>query len=148
MSKEDHIRELNSLMMAVGRWLARSARRGFDRYPVNGPQFFLLRHVHTTGPVSISELAAGLGFDQSTISNVVNSLRKKGLVEKQKAAHDRRITLVELTPTGKDVVERVMTERYKRVENLLCEFPEEDLAHLVQLFRKLENGIESGQLWD
>jgi len=142
VSKEEYIRQLDRILAGIGRRFA-NARRGFRKLPVSGPEFFMLRHVADAGPARISALAQGLALDQSTVSNVVNSLEEKGLVEKNKDPDDRRVTLVSVTREGRMILEQVADHRSEQMRQTLGQLPEEDLAGLVRIFAKLRRIMET-----
>ena len=141
MDKEDYIRQLDRILTGFGRRFA-NVRRGFEELPVSGPEFFLLRHVKLAGPLSVSAVAEGLALDQSTISNLVNALEAKGLVQREKDPADRRVTLVNVTGAGCKVLDQAAAARFRRVRQLFSRLSEEDLAHLVRIFSKLRQWLE------
>jgi len=66
----------------------------------------VLTHLAVTGPLTVGEAAAHLGRAQSVVSEIVDGLARKGLLERERDPHDRRRTLVWLTGEGQDVLRR------------------------------------------
>lgn len=58
-------------------------------------------------PLSMRELAAGLGCDPSNVTGITDRLEARGLVERQVAASDRRVKTLVLTSTGMELRERL-----------------------------------------
>ena len=52
-------------------------------------------------PRTVSELAAAMMVTVSTMTIAINRLEKKGLVERERAGHDRRVVRVRLTERGR-----------------------------------------------
>lgn len=138
--KKELIRELDRIMAAIGRFFA-SAREGFREFPLSGPQFFLLRHLLLAGPASISDIAAGLRLNQSTVSNVVNDLHRLHLVTKQIDPMDRRVVQVQITAEGRRVAEKTEAARCDRMNQLFSYLSEAELADLVRIFTNLQRGL-------
>jgi DNA-binding MarR family transcriptional regulator len=67
-------------------------------------------------PVSQRELAQCLHFDASNITDIVDRLQERGLVERQVDPQDRRVRRVVLTPEGE-------ATRRKLMESLVAELP-------------------------
>lgn len=99
------------------------------------------------GKTSLSDLAAALGLDLSTVSRVVDGLVKQGLLCREVDSFDRRKTKLLLTDAGKRLVEdidRGMREYVRAVlEQMLSDKREgvlESLEHLVEAMRKIRGG--------
>jgi DNA-binding MarR family transcriptional regulator len=60
------------------------------------------------GPLSLSGLAEAIGVDAPYATLIVDSLEKRGLVERKPDPEDRRRKLVSLTPAGTEAVIRVI----------------------------------------
>lgn len=58
------------------------------------------------GPLRITELATMEGVSQPSMSGVVSSLERAGLVERQPDPRDRRVVLVALTDGGKALLQQ------------------------------------------
>jgi DNA-binding MarR family transcriptional regulator len=65
-----------------------------------------LHHLARSGPLTIGELARHFGRAQSVVSEIVDGLEAKGLLERMRDARDRRRTLVWLTDEARRVLER------------------------------------------
>ena len=58
-------------------------------------------------PRTMSEVANALQCDNSNVTGIVDSLEQKGLVLRRPSEEDRRVKLIELTPEGREVHERL-----------------------------------------
>jgi DNA-binding MarR family transcriptional regulator len=59
-----------------------------------------------SGPLTVGEAAGHLQRAQSVVSDIVTQLAGKGLLERWRDPRDRRRTLVWLTPSGLQFLER------------------------------------------
>ena len=66
----------------------------------------VLTHLAVAGPLTVGEAATHLGRAQSVVSEIVDGLQRKGLLERERDPADRRRTLVWLTETGQDTLRR------------------------------------------
>src|SRR5919198_4144138 len=66
------------------------------------PQFIALRHLRH-GPQSAGKLAEKFGVSRPTITRMVDGLIKKGLVERHVDPLDRRVAIISLTSSGRDL---------------------------------------------
>jgi DNA-binding MarR family transcriptional regulator len=81
-------------------------RRDGPRSELSGASRAVLNHLAVTGPVTVGEAALHLDRAQSVVSEIVDGLERKALLERERDPSDRRRTLVWLTPTGQEVLRR------------------------------------------
>jgi len=72
--------------------------------------FRVLFAIQHAGPLTPRELAVLFSVSQASISSVLNTLERDGLVNRGKSAQDGRKVVVSLTPLG----ERTATELFRR----------------------------------
>jgi MarR family transcriptional regulator, organic hydroperoxide resistance regulator len=58
-------------------------------------------------PLTVSRLATAAGVRPTTLTNLLDRLEGRGLLTRRPSPGDRRSLLVELTPAGHEVAERV-----------------------------------------
>ncbi|GGP68322.1 MarR family winged helix-turn-helix transcriptional regulator [Saccharothrix coeruleofusca] len=58
----------------------------------------------------MTDLAAFLGLDKSTMSGLVERAERRGLVARGKSPEDRRVVDVTITPAGRELAERLQEE--------------------------------------
>jgi len=69
----------------------------FDLSPV---QCHVLHLIEPGRPLPMSRLAATLSCDASNVTGLVDRLESRGLVRRQPSPEDRRVKVLQLTPTG------------------------------------------------
>ncbi len=77
-----------------------------------------------------SEIAKMLSVTPAAISSLVEKLEWKGLVLREFSTQDRRRVVVQLTELGKGIVERVNTQRRRRLGRILREMEPEERENL------------------
>ncbi|MFF4383334.1 MarR family winged helix-turn-helix transcriptional regulator [Kitasatospora sp. NPDC001547] len=71
------------------------------------------------------------------ITNRVDRLSAKGLVERNPCPTDRRAVLVRLTPAGKDLIDGALAGHVRNEERILSALDAEERTRLDALLRKL-----------
>jgi DNA-binding MarR family transcriptional regulator len=77
------------------------SRRLAETCGLTGPQFVVLREAARLKEASVSALARAVSLSQPTVSGILERLEKRGLVERERSAQDRRALRVRVTPEGK-----------------------------------------------
>jgi MarR family transcriptional regulator, organic hydroperoxide resistance regulator len=72
--------------------------------------FVLLMTLWITGPRETRELAAVLRVTKGAIVGSVNTLERRGLVERERSMIDKRLVTVQLTSEGRALITRVQKE--------------------------------------
>jgi len=90
------------------------------------------------GSKNMSTVAKALDVTTGTLTISVNSLVKKGLVERVRSEDDKRVVLVSLTELGKEVFNRHLVFHEHMVDSITNELSEEELISLGDTLKKLE----------
>lgn len=89
------------------------------------------------GPQRLGALATAFGLDPSTITRQVKALEDAGLAERETDATDRRASILDLTPEGREVLDRTRMHRRGRLFEAMSDWtPQErtDFGHLLERF--------------
>ncbi len=66
------------------------------------------------GPQRLGALATAFGLDPSTITRQVQALEEAGLAERETDPSDRRASILDLTATGREVLDQTREHRRSR----------------------------------
>ena len=61
----------------------------------------------SSGEMSIGEISRHLGIAKPNITPLLDNLHAKGLLERVRSSHDRRVVNVALLPAGKEMADRI-----------------------------------------
>jgi DNA-binding MarR family transcriptional regulator len=110
-------------MLASSRALvALSARSIAATKDVTLPQYRMLV-VLDARPSNLTELAEALDVAGSTAMRMVDRLEAAGLVERTIRPDNRRVTHLELTPSGRRTVKQVTTRRRRDLQRVVEQVP-------------------------
>jgi DNA-binding MarR family transcriptional regulator len=98
---------------------------------------FAVRTLARLGEVPVSRYGAELGLARSTITNLVDRLERAGLVARVASPCDRRVTLVRLTPAGRDTTEAGARLGESDLVRRLLALSDADQASLAELLERL-----------
>jgi DNA-binding MarR family transcriptional regulator len=82
----------------------------------------LLLVAEHAGPLSVKDVADRLGISLPTASRAVDSLVRRGIVERAEDPADRRMKQVRTSPKGDRLMERLVAARIRAFEGLLDGF--------------------------
>lgn len=108
----------------------------FAQAGLTGAQFHTLVRIPDQG-IPVTRLAARSWADPGNASGVVDRLERDGLVERQPAAHDRRVVLVHVTPAGRALMDRLWPQYVDGIHRIMEPLSAEDRERLNELLDRL-----------
>jgi DNA-binding MarR family transcriptional regulator len=102
----------------------------------------LVRLDDASSPLRLSDLAASLELDLSTVSRQVRQLVDTGLVTRQADPDDGRAALVALSPRGRDVLEAVRAARRQVLSRTLADWTASERARMAHSVSRLAADVQ------
>lgn len=115
----------------------RKLELALERLDLTPPQFYVLATIGYTGGVPFSEIGAKMMVTVSNLTGIVDRLEEKGLVVRDRDAHDRRVVRVKLTPRGARVYHRTIPIFEKCVAQFFAPLEKPKQKELAALLRTL-----------
>ena len=112
----------------------------FAEHGLEGWEFDVLSALRRAGaPYQLSpgQLVQQTMVTSGTMTNRVDRLTHRGLVQRSPDPSDRRGVIVALTPAGRAVVDSAMADLLHRERDLLAELPAGERDDLADLLRRL-----------
>jgi len=104
----------------------------------------VLHHLAMSGPLTVGEMARHFARAQSVVSEIVDGMEKKGLLERMRDTRDRRRTLVWLTDEARAVLaRRQQVLDPARVAQAMRRMPEPDRTTLIESLRALVHAADT-----
>ena len=97
------------------------------------------------GPRRITELAATEALAQPTVTQLVDKLEKRALVERQRADDDGRVVLVAISDLGREQLEALRSRARAVMRETLSGLSDEELDELVAAAQTLGRLVETLQ---
>lgn len=101
-----------------------------SRCSVSGAQLWAISEVADLPGLRVTELAHAMSVHQSTASNLVGELERKGLIRKERGT-DQRVVLLYLTEQGNELVVRAPKPMMGVLPDALQRLPEDVINSLI-----------------
>jgi DNA-binding MarR family transcriptional regulator len=112
----------------------------FARYGLTWGEHLVLAALRRAGPpyrMNPTTLFDTMVLSSGAMTNRLDRLEEMDLVRRLPDPNDRRGRLVELTPKGREIVDKSVVEHFANEERLLSGLSAADRVQLAQLLRKL-----------
>jgi len=111
---------------------------------LTGPQcellFLLSCHGGERG-MSLTEMGEWQGVSKANMTGMVDRLEREGFVHREKDPHDRRLTMVRLTPKAVDLLETIEPLHQTHVENTFACLDPSEQEVLIRLLTRLRQSL-------
>lgn len=104
-------------------------------------QCLTLMEIEKNSEISVSDLAKNLSLDKSTVSRTVEGLVNIQMVDRNVPKENRRLALINLTDSGKQVCSTINYTQDAYVREILMDFTEEERELFLRLFAKLAGNM-------
>ena len=133
-------------LLRTTRFLEFTMSEVFARYGIGRAEFDVLASLRRAGPpfaLSPSRLSEGLLLSTAAMTNRVDRLEQLELVWRRSDDSDRRITLVELSELGRELIDEVFPVLVDEQQRFLGSLSAKDRRTLDGLLKKLLLELES-----
>lgn len=127
------------LTSVVGK-MQRQLSGALSMHGIGFTEYLVLRHLHESpeGKLRRIDLAEKVGLSASGVTRLLNPMHKIGLVAKESAPRDARVSLVALTDSGKRIFEESSTTFRAMAERILSKIDDSRRDTLVSIVASLD----------
>ena len=111
----------------------------FNLSPATGLVLSMLADSET--PISPNNIADRLIISRASVTSLLDSLEKRGFVKRQPHLTDRRMILVELTDSGRQVANRFRPIVHQHQKLWLNALDEEEQKRLIETLQRLQASL-------
>jgi DNA-binding MarR family transcriptional regulator len=94
------------------------------------------------GPQRLGALATAFGLDPSTITRQVKALEDAGLAARETDPSDRRASILDLTPEGREALDTTRTHRRSRLFEAMSDWSLEERAEFGRLLERFNHAVD------
>ncbi|RDI42317.1 MarR family winged helix-turn-helix transcriptional regulator [Falsibacillus pallidus] len=135
MNKKDElVGSIAQSFYEIGRYINRHLSQDQSLTP---PQFFILFNIFTCGKSTVSSLGSKLGLTSGATTIAANRLVESGLLSRIRDEEDRRVVWIDITDSGKNLMEEFNNRRNDLWGQVFADFKNEELIQFLELLKKV-----------
>lgn len=108
-----------------------------DGFGITPVQYAALQAVANSPGIDQRSVARSIGFDTSTIGEVIDRLEKRGLLKRNADPNDRRVRLLTMTAEGEGLLADITPSVLRVQELILDPLPQAERAEFVRMLKQL-----------
>jgi DNA-binding MarR family transcriptional regulator len=114
----------------------------FRRHRLTGPGFNVLMIIEGAGrPLAPHQIGDRRLVTRGTVTGLLDTLEKQGLVKRTPHPDDRRMLLIELTGKGKGILKDVCSELFPAQAEMISILPKREKEMLVRMLGRLQSHL-------
>jgi len=133
-----------ALLRAVAAELTAQLRLNLDSFGISEGRLRVLGHIlYVGGPATHSQLALAAEVTKGTVTGLVDGLERDKLVRRFPSAEDRRVSLIDLTPAGRRLLDKILPGHLRRLSELMRGLSPAEQKTLTRLLGKVRSGLNA-----
>ncbi|MDD7794336.1 MarR family winged helix-turn-helix transcriptional regulator [Clostridium sp. 'White wine YQ'] len=97
--------------------------------------FLIVRWLYSYGPTSATALADSTAMDRSSVSRLVNQLKKLNYVKSEPSPHDKRGVLLSLTDLGIEKTIEALKEKESAFYERISRWDDSELENFIEMLK-------------
>ena len=137
-----HDKEVGSLatyIMVIQRHFMANLMGELIKGEVSFPQFFLLGHLASQGPLGMSRVAELMGHSTPAATGLVQRLEKLSYTRRTHGKEDRRKVTVSITPKGIRLVETIRQKMIGNLEKVIDRLEPQEQRAWLDIYAKIHD---------
>ena len=119
----------------------RATKSEAREHGLTGPQVTVLKLLEGVGDLSLSELSERIRARNSTVTGIVDRMRRDGLVTRERSKEDRRVAYIRLTPAGRKMAKAIPVQPMEMFASALRALDDDERDALRRILRKMSDHV-------
>jgi DNA-binding MarR family transcriptional regulator len=134
---------LSNTLVRVVKIMSAMKHQAPRQHPAVDPSHYPVLFCLSGDPQRVSAVAESIHSDVSTVSRQVTHLVHHGLLDKIGDPDDRRAQLLSLSPSGREVIDKLVRGRGQWFEQLLASWTDEDVRAFDAYLTRFGDDLEA-----
>ncbi|RDI92358.1 MarR family transcriptional regulator [Mesotoga sp. Brook.08.YT.4.2.5.2.] len=123
--------------------IRREGRKVLRDFPITPAQFDVLQVLFFNGEKRMSDISRWLGITKSTTTGLVKRLIDADLVERRRSDKDRRSFIIDISDSGRTLIENVIDRRVEYLKSVMTEIKSDQVKALEVIVKNLLEIMDS-----
>lgn len=137
MADKDLIISIEKSIRYISVHVRAHGREILKEYEISPPQFVALQWVGDKEGITIGELSNRMYLAHSTTTDIIDKLEKLNLVKRYKSEKDKRLVLVKMEKTGKEIINKVINKRISYIRDITGHLDKKELDLLPEVLESI-----------
>jgi len=141
--KKEDAAILEKNLRTISTRIRREGRKVLRDFPITPAQFDVLQVLFFNGEKRMSDISRWLGITKSTTTGLVKRLIDADLVERRRSDKDRRSFIIDISDSGRTLIEKVIDRRVEYLKSVMTEIKSDQVKALEVIVQNLLEIMDS-----
>ncbi|MBN2253845.1 MAG: MarR family transcriptional regulator [Kosmotogaceae bacterium] len=141
--KKEDAAILEKNLRTISTRIRREGRKVLRDFPITPAQFDVLQVLFFNGEKRMSDISRWLGITKSTTTGLVKRLIDADLVERRRSDKDRRSFIIDISDSGRTLIEKVIDRRVEYLKSVMTEIKSDQVKVLEVIVKNLLEIMDS-----
>jgi DNA-binding MarR family transcriptional regulator len=137
LTSQQRCREMLISLRKINQAISLHSKDLNRRFGLTGPQLVILNEIARHESITVTQLARSISLSQATVTDILNRLSKKGLVERTRDTIDRRRVLVRITPKCNDILSQAPPALQDTFMDQYTDLPEWEQLMILSALKRI-----------
>ncbi|GIO23334.1 MarR family winged helix-turn-helix transcriptional regulator [Oceanobacillus sp. J11TS1] len=125
------------ITMKASKALEEVTKKDIKKHGMRASDFAILEALYHKGRQTIREISESVLISTGSITYVIDKLEKKELLIRTHCSEDRRVVYLEITDSGKQIMDDIFPKHQQVIEELFNDIPENDKKTVIEVLKKV-----------
>lgn len=146
LTSQQRCKEMLVSLRKITQAISLHSRDLSKRYGLTGPQLVILNDIANHEALSVTELARSISLSQATVTDILNRLEKKGLVERTRDETDRRRVMIRTTATCRTILSQTPPALQETFVDRYTNLPEWEQLMILSALKRIVDLMSAGKI--
>jgi DNA-binding MarR family transcriptional regulator len=146
LSVDQRCKEMLVSLRKITQAISLHSRDLSRRYGLTGPQLIILSEIANHETLSVTELARSISLSQATVTDILNRLEKRGLIERGKDSVDRRRVMIRITDQCRETLARAPSLLQEEFVERYADLPEWEQLMILSALKRVVELMAAGKI--
>jgi len=146
LSSQQRSREMLLSLRKIIQAISLNSKDLSRRYGLTGPQLIILNEIANHDSLSVTELARSISLSQATVTDILNRLEKRELIERTRDSIDRRRVNIRITGQCKDILSQVPPPLQETFIERYAELSEWEQLMILASFKRVVDLVSANKI--
>lgn len=146
LSVDQRCKEMLVSLRKITQAISLHSRDLSRRYGLTGPQLIILSEIANHETLSVTELARSISLSQATVTDILNRLEKRGLIERAKDSVDRRRVMIRITDSCRETLAQAPSLLQEEFVERYADLPEWQQLMILSALKRVVELMAAGKI--
>ncbi len=146
LSSQQRSREMLLSLRKIIQAISLNSKDLSRRYGITGPQLIILNEIANHDSLSVTELARSISLSQATVTDILNRLEKRKLIERSRDDADRRRVNIRITDQCREILSQVPPPLQETFIERYAELAEWEQLMILTSFKRVVDLVSANKI--